>query len=216
MVKNKKALKTVVSFILDNTGSMESIKDATISGFNEYIKGLKKQGNNLTLTLTTFNSEKIETPYVKAKLSEVKELTGETYQPDNLTPLYDAVCRTVKNLEKEIKKDEAVIVAIMTDGLENNSKEYTQVQMREIIKRLEKKGNWTFAYLGANQDSYAVAQQYGIKIGNIKNWEATPQGASVAMNAMSIDTASFAASNSRGVANTSNFFSGTDDKEDKE
>lgn len=207
----KKSLKTVVSFILDETGSMESIKEATLKGVNAYIKGLK---GDIVFTLTKFNSNAIETPYNREPIKKVKLLKDGDYNPNFSTPLYDAVCKTVKVLEKEAKKDEALIVAIMTDGEENASQEFTQDDMRAMIKRLEGKGNWTFVYLGANQDSYAIAEKYGISRGNIRNWKASKKGVSVMMASMSLDTMSYAASNAQGVAMTDSFFSKVKDNEE--
>src|SRR3970282_3051826 len=95
--------KTLVIFLLDETGSMESYKEATINGFNEYLQSLKKDGKDTLFTLTRFNSDKIETPYSAVPISEVEELTDETYRPDAMTPLYDAIAKTVRRTEEALK-----------------------------------------------------------------------------------------------------------------
>ena len=61
VVKKSKKLENVyVNFVLDETGSMDIVRDSTISGFNEYIKTLKKDAKGpILFTLTKFNSEKI-------------------------------------------------------------------------------------------------------------------------------------------------------------
>ena len=76
--------KTLVSLLLDETGSMQVVKGATISGFNEYIETLKNGdgAEDMRFTMTRFNSEKIETPYDAVDLPDVAELTEETYLPD--------------------------------------------------------------------------------------------------------------------------------------
>jgi hypothetical protein len=87
---------TYVCFVLDETGSMQECKAATISGFNEYVQTLKQAaGAQYLLGLTKFNSTKVEVVYVPKPLAAVDDLTEETYQPDHLTPLYDAVGKTI-------------------------------------------------------------------------------------------------------------------------
>jgi hypothetical protein len=82
---------TIVSFLLDRTGSMETIKDETIGGFNAYLDALEREAGDLVVfTLLQFDSQSIDTLYARAKLSEVQRLTPESYQPRAYTPLIDA------------------------------------------------------------------------------------------------------------------------------
>ncbi len=203
--KTKKATsETLVNFILDKSGSMESVKTATISGFNEYINSLKKDGNKYSFSLTMFDTQ-IETPFINTPLSDVDDLDATKYDTNGSTALYDAVCTTIKNIKE--KSGQKVITIIMTDGEENSSKEYTQVQMKEMIKEREARGNWTFVYLGANQDSYVNAQKFGISQMNTSNFVATDAGITRSMNMMASNTANFAMSANLA---TSNFFSQAD------
>ena len=149
----KKSKRTIVSIILDETGSMQSCKQATISGFNEYLKTLKKIKNQTLLTLTKFNSSKTEIVYKNKGLKDVPELNDQGYMPDQLTPLYDAIGKTLNSLKKEVKKGDRIISVIITDGEENASIEYKRDDMFTLIKELEKKG-WNFVFLNANQDSW--------------------------------------------------------------
>lgn len=210
MTKQKKAVsaksETLVNFILDKSGSMESVKTATIGGFNEYIKTLKKDGNKYSFSLTLFDTQ-IETPFINTPLSEVDELDAKKYDTNGSTAFYDAVCTTIKKVNE--KAGQKVINIIMTDGEENSSKEYTQVQMKEMIKEREAKGNWTFVYLGANQDSYVNAQKFGISTMNTSNFVATDAGMAKSMTMMASNTAMFAGSS---MTNTNAFFTTSDQK----
>src|SRR5262245_21891335 len=51
---------TFVSFILDETGSMSTCWQATVSGFNEYLRTLRQRKDKVRFTLTLFNSVKLE------------------------------------------------------------------------------------------------------------------------------------------------------------
>lgn len=193
-----------MNFILDKSGSMESVVDATISGFNEYVQTLKKDGNKYSFTLTLFDTG-IETPIKGEAIGDVKKLDRKSYVPNGSTALYDAVCTTIKGVHE--KKGQKVITIIMTDGQENASHEYNERDMRALIGGKEKQGNWTFVYLGANQDSYAVAANFGISQMNTANFSATGAGTMRAFSVMAMATGSAAGG---GGGGTTNFFSAAD------
>jgi len=66
---------------------------------------------------------------------------------------------------------------IVTDGQENASaREYTKERLLEKIKHQTEVYNWLFLYLGANQDSISVAQQYGIAPDKAINYSADEKG----------------------------------------
>ena len=154
--------KTLVIFLLDETGSMESYKEATINGFNEYLQSLKKDGKDTLFTLTRFNSDKIETPYSAVPISEVEELTDETYRPDAMTPLYDAIAKTVRKTEEALKGKRSkpkILFVIQTDGLENASREHDRKAIFQMIEA-KKAEKWMFVYLGADQDAWDVGTSF--------------------------------------------------------
>jgi hypothetical protein len=160
--------KLYVSFVLDETGSMQGVKEQTISGFNEYVDTLKAEKNakDIRFTLTKFNSEKVEIVNEAIKMSKVAHLNNETYRPAALTPLYDAIGRTIRSLEKKIEgKKMKALVVIQTDGFENHSKEFNQKGIFNLIEEKKKEG-WTFAFLGADQDAWAAGQKMGIPKGS--------------------------------------------------
>ncbi len=169
---------TFVGFLLDETGSMDSVREATVSGFNEYLSSLKKREGQVVFTLTKFNSERIVTLHDAVPLKDVSPLVE--YHPDATTPLYDAIAHIISKTENAVsalKDAPSVLVVIMTDGLENASKEYNRQRLFELIKRKEADG-WTFAYLGANQDAWAVGSSIGVPQGNSLSYAAAaPQAA---------------------------------------
>src|SRR5436305_1682928 len=92
--------RTLVTFLPDETGSMESTKDDTIGGFNSYLSRLKAADTPIDFTLIKFDSRRIEKVCVAAPVGEVKELDATTYQPGAATPLIDAAYKTIKAVEK--------------------------------------------------------------------------------------------------------------------
>ena len=167
MAKNKKKEKSVLNvvFVLDETGSMESVKETTLSGFNEYIDSLKKkqeEGGEVRFTLVLFNSGEIRTVFNDVLIKEVIGLNNDTYIPNNLTPLYDAVGKTIRETESRLSKGSEVLFVTMTDGHENSSKEYNQALIFNLIKTKEIEDKWIFAFMGANQDSWATGNSIGL------------------------------------------------------
>ncbi len=154
--------------ILDESGSMETIKRPTISGFNEVvqtIKGAKEQfpDQEHFISLYTFNSDGIKSKLYCVPVGELEELTSRMYQPSSMTPLFDAIGTSVTKLKYDLAEEENVnvLVTILTDGLENASKEYTGKQIKALIDELKSKG-WTFTYIGANHDVEQMAMSISI------------------------------------------------------
>lgn len=189
-------MKTNIHFVLDKSGSMEIVQDSTVSGFNEYIQTLKNdKKSEYNLTLTLFDTE-IVTKHVNKPLKEVKKLTKKTYIPDGMTALYDAVCMTIEKARKKIDKKNKNLVVIMTDGEENSSKEYTQENFKKLVKKVEKDKNWTFVYLGANQDAWANAQKFGFSRGCTVNMVQSDNGIKNAFRQTADASISFSSSTS--------------------
>lgn len=192
---NKKKIETLVHVILDRSGSMNSVLDSTINGFNEYLTTLKKSKDSIRFSLTLFDTQGIDTLYSDVSVKNVKPLNKETYVPRAMTPLYDAVVDSVEELYKTVQdKKMAVVVVIMTDGEENSSTKHDEKCLRELIEKLQAKGNWTFTYMGANQDAWANAAKYGIAAGNVMAWASTDVGTMTAFRGLAAATANYSAS----------------------
>lgn len=187
-----------VCFVLDETGSMSDRKTETIDSFNEYLSALRDRKEDISMTLTKFNSGKIDVVFKKTDVDYVADLNNDTYNPNNMTPLYDAIGKTINRIK--VKRREHILFVILTDGLENYSTEYSRKQIFNLIKDKECKG-WTFVFLGADQDSY-VAEQFGLQRGNILIWESSV-GVSSPMQQLIKNTDAFL---DAGAVQTSDFF----------
>lgn len=150
-----------VTVILDETGSMQHCKGAAIAGFNEYLKALRQVPTPVRFTLTLFNSQKTDVRYHETPVAEVPDLAEATYQPTATTPLYDAVGRTLTIAGREAPLESKKLCAILTDGLENASREYTRDGIAHMIQEYERLG-WTFVYLGADHDAWSAGRDLGI------------------------------------------------------
>jgi hypothetical protein len=200
--------QTVVSFVLDETGSMQSCKDATISGFNEYINTLKsrKDSKDILFTLTRFNSASVQVNPSGVPITLAPVLTESSYRPENNTPLYDAIGRTIADVSHTVNglgSNPAVLVVIMTDGDENASKEYTGVKILKLVEEKTKAG-WTFAFLGANLDAFKAGSSIGISSGNTMQYYSDPAGTKLSLRSVAIASSTYLSNKS---AQTVSFFS---------
>ena len=182
--------------ILDKSGSMESIRAAAIDGLNETLAGIKKAQERHAdtqehfVSLLTFCDCEKKYVFDKIPATEARALTREDYQPCCCTPLYDAMGFTLTSMRNHVAtiEDSVVVVTIITDGLENSSKEYTGAAVKQLVEELNKEG-WTFTYMGANQNSVEVA--FNISIRNSRSFIAVPQGITSAMSKDSKSRMSF-------------------------
>lgn len=170
-----------VAIVLDRSGSMESCRDQTISGFNEYAQDIRRTaheaGLDARLTLTVFNGE-VRMPLFGAPLDRLHLMSRKYYVPDGSTAMLDAVGQTVDRLERDGADIEmaSVLVCIISDGQENSSTEYTYPAVAERIKRLTATERWTFTYLGSNQDLSVVSQRLDIPVANMTSYTSTGEG----------------------------------------
>ncbi|MGE5406695.1 MAG: vWA domain-containing protein [Methanosarcina sp.] len=144
--------------ILDESGSMSSIKQPIISGFNELvqtIKGIEKEfaEQEHFISLVTFNGLGKKILHFIDPAGKLNEIDDARYQPNADTPLFDAMGFAFNKLMKflEGKNDYNVLVTILTDGEENSSKEYNEQAIKSLIEELKNK-NWTFTYIGTDHD----------------------------------------------------------------
>ena len=163
--------------IIDESGSMQSIKRAAIDSVNETIQTIrsaeqKHPEQEHYVSLVSFNDD-VKTIYDCVEVEQVKEIDDETYQPSCCTALYDAMGISLTKLRKRVAESDKVLVTVVTDGYENASKEYSGKAIKALVDELKAKG-WVFAYIGANQDVEAVAAT--ISITNVIQFEANPSG----------------------------------------
>lgn len=185
---NNKMKKTQVFnvIILDRSGSMERIRQAAVDGFNETLAGIKKAHEQFAETqdhfvsLVTFCSCDTRCVFDKTPVAESHPLKIEDFQPCCTTPLYDAMGITLTTLRKYVQTidDYVVVVTIITDGMENASREYDGKTIKELVERLRGEG-WTFTYMGANQNSVEVAMKLSIR--NSRNFDYDNEGTRASM-----------------------------------
>lgn len=174
-------MKTEIIVITDRSGSMASIAQDVIGGYNTFIAAQKVLPGEARVTYTQFD-DKYDVVYSGTPLAEVPLLDEKTFIPRNATALYDAIGRTLNDQGERIAKEkwaELVVVVIVTDGCENASREFTGSRIKEMCMHAESNG-WKFVYLGANQDSFSVAKGLGLSMAATRNYTADGVGTQAA------------------------------------
>ena len=132
-----KANYTRIAVILDRSGSMQSVCEATVAGFNEFVRTQQSLPGEVKLKLVQFD-DRYEVVFDEP-LHQVPELTQQTFVPRGMTALLDAQGRTIVELGAELaeqpeeERPSKVIVLTLTDGLENASKSFTRDRVAELI-----------------------------------------------------------------------------------
>jgi hypothetical protein len=147
---------------------MSPVKNVTLSGFNETVQTIVEAQKEFPdqehfVSLVTFCSTRVKTLLDIQPAEELFELTQQSYNPNGSTPLYDAIGKSLTRLEIQTEKEEnySVLVTILTDGMENSSKEFSEENVNKLISRLKEKG-WGITYMGANHDVKKTAKALAI------------------------------------------------------
>jgi len=184
---------TEIVCVLDKSGSMHSIINDAIGGFNSFLAEQKKVEGSANMTLALFNTN-YNLVADNKNINEIEDLNGRTYMPGGGTALYDSIGRSILDVGQrlsqtdEAERPEKVIVAILTDGEENGSMEHNASDIKAMIEHQEEKYNWQFVFLAANQDAFDAGQTFGMKSHNSINFNATAKGAENAFDNIALYT----------------------------
>jgi len=176
--------------IVDRSGSMQPIREDAIGGFNTFLEEQKKVPGSANLTLVLFN-DGYQLVHSAVPLGDAKSLDATTYIPGGTTALLDAIGKTIDDVGTrlaamaESDRPNKVIVAILTDGLENASRKYTRDRIFDMIKLQTETYKWEFFFLAANQDAIATATSMGMAAGAATAYAPTSDGIGGAYKGMS-------------------------------
>jgi len=182
MANKKEAIEIVM--VVDRSGSMDDIRKEAVSGFNKFLEAQKLVKGAANMTLVFFDSV-VETMYESVKLKDVSELTDNSYIPGGLTAMNDGIGEALRLLE--YKAPEKAILCILTDGMENASKEYTYGIIKNKIESAKERG-WEVVFLAANIDAKQSASMLGVSANMAMGFSASAEGIHDAYDSMSNST----------------------------
>jgi len=192
-MKSKRDICQII-VIADRSGSMQSIKNDAIGGFNALLEEQRKLAGEAEVTLVLFD-DKYEVPYKDEDLKTVDNLDDKTFIPRGGTALYDAIGKTIATLKEE-RADvnekmlpSKVMFAIITDGEENASKEFKRDTVMNLVKECKDKG-WEFVYLCADEKGLQDGKEI-FGAGSTMSFMATSAGTCGAYKKMSRSMSSY-------------------------
>lgn len=182
--------RTEIVFILDRSGSMSGLEEDTIGGYNSMLKKQQKEEGEAIVTTVLFDNE-YEIIHDRTNIKEIQPISEKEYFVRGSTALLDAVGRTIdkiiratRNTKKDYQVDKVMFV-IITDGMENDSREYDYEGIKAMIERQKENYGWEFVFLGANIDAIFTAARFGIEEDRAANYNADSRGTQLNYEAVS-------------------------------
>ncbi|MHA2264574.1 MAG: vWA domain-containing protein [Candidatus Thorarchaeota archaeon] len=205
----KKGYSRIVALV-DESGSMDHLKESTLAGLNDFIREQKRHPDDADFSLFFFDKKISSVTHwnihegkpgfdynirrtirERVPIQKVEEVKWDEYNPYGSTPLLDALGDTIDELGRQLRetpekqRPEHVIVCVITDGYENASLEYDRAKIKKMIEHQRETYKWTFVFLGANQDSFTEAGNMGFNMDHVANFSTTDTGARYSSNAAS-------------------------------
>jgi hypothetical protein len=173
-----------VIFVLDDSGSMQSCRAATISGYNEYLQAQKKDavetGIPTFVSLYKFDGSSVNSVFSRTPVEFVKDLDENAYDPQGTTNLYDAIGGVMMQINSQLSANkkadrDSIIITILTDGAENSSRTFNNTTVKQMVEKAEGK-NWGFMFLGANINAFAAGSSLGFNAHNTMQYDTAAMG----------------------------------------
>ena len=204
-------IKNHIVFVVDHSGSMSTMREAVVSGFNEQVQTVKSHPHreHVRVGLVTFDSQ-VRENFIEQDRAVLHEISLEDYVPRGNTAMYDGIAYAIQRLQAVVQDSEndTYLVIVITDGQENSSKWVTQAAVAKQIKQLQATGRWSFVVMGANID-LAYAQAAGVQHGNFRTFIPDSAGMGIAMRSLSHGVGNYMSESSRGLVPDSADFYGT-------
>ena len=150
---------TRIAFLLDRTGSMASIREDVIGGYNTFLAEQRDlEEDECPYSITQFDTSGFDTEQY-TDIRDAPALSLDTYVPRAGTNLLDAVARVI-GVTEQMPDAGRTLVVVYTDGEENASRETTKEQLKTLVESKRALG-WDFVFIGADIDAFAEAGQFG-------------------------------------------------------
>jgi len=178
---------TLVVLVVDRSGSMTSIKEDMEGGIKTLLEEQSQVAGTCLVTLAQFDSEY----ELVADATPIAELADYLLIPRGSTALLDAIGRTIGQVESRLKglapddQPDHVLFAVITDGMENASSEWTRSKVMKSVKA-KVAGGWDFMFLGANQDAIEEGAHMGFAAETALTFEPSSEGIKEAWSSVSM------------------------------
>lgn len=196
-----------VAFVVDASGSMETLSDKVVKVFDSEIAYMatKSKGMDQETRVSVFLfNEQSKCLIYDMDVMRLPSL-AQYYKPSGGTALIDATIQALDDLNETPQKysDHAFLLYVQTDGQENRSLKKSS-DLSSKINRLP--DNWTVAVLVPNKNGADEASRFGFPVNNIQVWEVSEKGMEKAATTIRTATDSFMTGRALGIRGTKNLF----------
>ncbi len=215
-------IPVVTLLVVDETGTMIGFETVVVDGINgaakDFRKMMEKTGQEIYFGVAVFSvidgqpNFRVLRDFIHVQ--DFVDLAYSEYKPNGRTPLNDA---TFDGITQTMVFGSSAfaygatgvheVVAVLTDGLNNESKR-TAEEVARFLSELNQKPNFTAAFIGVGAEDFtSVAQSMGFLDGNILPVEKTVGGLAKALKLYSSSVVSKSQQVNTGQKTTSgNFF----------
>jgi hypothetical protein len=156
-----------IVMIIDRSGSMSSLMTEVPGAFNSQLKDLKENAGDMrtTVSLVTFETDVDKPIFWKKDIHKVRDMTNSDYLIGGMTSLYDALGSTITMLKSEDDANDpktSFLIVVITDGQENNSKEFSGKALETLMNEVKETKRWTFSFIGSNLDLEKETSRMGV------------------------------------------------------
>lgn len=205
-------LKNKVLFLLDSSGSMNSIRRNAVDAFNRVLgaigEGSRAAKQPTTIGFYTFGETRdpVSRKFFDAPVEAVKPLGYSDYQPQGNTPMFDCVAQAIEDaLALKVDDDTSFVLNVITDGEENASKT-SAATIKKLISRVQATDKWTVTFLVPPGSRSTLCQRFGIPEGNVEEWTADTAGTTRAAESISTGYANYFTARAAGKRSVKGFF----------
>lgn len=179
-----------VILVVDESGSMSHLRKNTIDSVNEFISSQRKDAieNQIATIVSVFTFDGVNVKCIinKADVKSSPSINEDNYNPIGMTNLNDAFGSVIAQINKELsdineETRSSVIIAVMTDGMENTSRSFSVRDINQMVTKCQDK-NWAFVFLGANIDAFSTGAKYGFNTNNTLQYAASDAGLSASLS----------------------------------
>ena len=171
-VQDNTAHNTLISILLDCSGSMSDLVSDVIGGVNTMIKEQADLKARKSLMISKFDGNyEVVRPIADPK--NMDPISSDEYFARGSTALLDSVGRNIADMKAKIREASTTsspytraLLVIFTDGQENSSREFSKANINSMISELRSSGFWEFNFVGTNQDAITEAGNLGIPMLN--------------------------------------------------
>jgi hypothetical protein len=182
--------RSFIAILLDRSGSMETMRDDAVAGFNAFVADQRALPGEATLLLAQFD-DRYDMVYDAIPLAEVPPLTAEVFVPRGATALLDAIGRTLNDVRARLarlpadRRPSRVAVVVITDGRENSSQEFTAEMVRRMIETHRSVHGWEILFLGTSEQAIEDSRALGVDASHTTSFSPTAVGMRRAFEAIS-------------------------------